>query len=116
MKKQFPERILVACMELHTFSSLNKDFLNLYHQSMSAADQAIVYFNKETIKHKKLDDLSENEVKEAFGTDNIKVYTSSEKLIVDLKSKNWVNANLLMMSSGNFDGIDFKEFAKNIIH
>ena len=116
LKKQFPERILVACMELHTFSSLNKDFLNLYHQSMSAADQAIVYFNKETIKHKKLDDLSKSEVKEAFGTDNIKVYTSSEKLIVDLKSKNWVNANLLMMSSGNFDGIDFKEFGKNIIH
>ena len=74
------------------------------------------YFNKQTIKHKKLDDLSESEVKEAFGTDNIKVYTSSEKLIVDLKSKNWVNANLLMMSSGNFDGIDFKEFGENIIH
>ena len=83
---------------------------------MSAADKAIVYFNKLTIKHKKLDDLSESEVKEAFGTENIKVYTSSEKLIVDLKSKNWVNANLLMMSSGNFDGIDFKEFGENIIH
>ena len=113
VKEQFPERKLVACMELHTFSSLNKDFLKQYHNSMSMADEAIVYFNLETIKHKKLEEITEDDVKHAFG--GVNVFTSSIKMVSFLKSKSWDNTNLLMMSSGNFNGVDFKGFGDEII-
>ena len=83
---------------------------------MNAADIGYVYYNKDTITHKKLDQLSKKDVFNAFGSSNIKVFTSSENLKNELYSKKWVNSNLLMMSSGNFDGIDFKEFGENIIH
>ena len=116
LKNQFPNRKLIACMELHTFSSLNKDFLKLYKDSMQKADQALIYYNNETIKHKKLDELNENDVKAAFGTNNLQVFTSSIALLNHLKVQNWKEKNLLMMSSGNFDGINFKELAKTIIN
>ena len=116
LKKQFPNRTLIACMELHTFSSLNLDFLELYKNTMSAADTAYVYFNKETIRHKRLDDLSKNDVYNAFGSSNVKVFTSSKDLEKELYSKKWLNSNLLMMSSGNFDGLDFKELGVKIIN
>ena len=116
LKKQFPNRTLIACMELHTFSSLNLDFLELYKNTMSAADTAYVYFNKDTIRHKRLDDFSKNDVYNAFGSSNVKVFTSSKDLEKELYSKKWLNSNLLMMSSGNFDGLDFKELGDKIIN
>src|ERR1019366_3776870 len=109
VKKQFPNRKLIACMELHTFSSLNEDFLKQYKGSMSLADEAIVYFNPHTIEHKKLKAITEEQVKNAFGGTNIKVYINSKVLLEDLLKMNFENKNLLMMSSGNFDGIDFKD-------
>ena len=116
LKKQFPNRTLIACMELHTFSSLNLDFLELYKNTMSAADSAYVYFNKDTIRNKRLDDFSKNDVYNAFGSSNVKVFTSSKDLEKELYSKKWLNSNLLMMSSGNFDGLDFKELGVKIIN
>ena len=116
LKKQFPNRTLIACMELHTFSSLNLDFLELYKNTMSAADTAYVYFNKNTIRHKRLDDLSKNDVYNAFGSSNVEVFTSSKDLEKELYSKKWLNSNLLMMSSGSFDGLDFKELGNKIIN
>ena len=115
VKQQFPDRKLVACMELHTFSSLNQTFLNEYNGSMENADEAIVYFNPHTIAHKKLEPISEQQVLNAFKGANLKVYTNSEKLISDLKEKNWNKSNLFMMSSGNFDGVDFNQFAGEIL-
>ena len=115
VKKQFPNRKLIACMELHTFSSLNEDFLKEYKGSMSLADEAIVYFNPHTIEHKKLKAITEEQVKQAFGGSNIKVYTNSKSLLEDLLKMNFENKNLLMMSSGNFDGIDFKELGEKIV-
>ena len=102
-------------MELHTFSSLNAEFLKLYSKSMLAADLAYVYYNIETIKHKRLDSITEQDVYNAFGTPNVKVFTSSEDLQYQLYSENWNNSNLLMMSSGNFDGLDFDSIADKII-
>ncbi|NVO03238.1 MAG: peptidoglycan synthetase [Bacteroidetes bacterium] len=116
VKEQFPNSKLFACMELHTFSSLNKEFLAHYHGCMEAADVAIVYFSPHTIELKKLPPISVEEVKNAFGGNNIKVYTNSNDLLSDLLNENWENKNLLMMSSGNFDGIDFKELANQIIN
>jgi len=115
LKQQFPNRKLVACMELHTFSSLNLDFLKLYHKSMSYADEAFVYFNEETLLHKRLEKIEKKDVYDAFGTSNLKVFTSSKELQSNLFSKDWTNSNLLMMSSGTFDGLDFNKIADKII-
>jgi UDP-N-acetylmuramate: L-alanyl-gamma-D-glutamyl-meso-diaminopimelate ligase len=114
VKKQFPDRKLIACMELHTFSSLNEDFLKEYEGSMAMADEAIVYFNPHTIAHKKLKPISEEQVKQAFGGSNMLVYTDSKKLLDDLLRMDFKNRNLLMMSSGNFDGIDFKMLGEKV--
>jgi len=114
-KEQFSDRKLVACMELHTFSSLNSEFLNLYKNCMDSADIPIVYFNSHTIELKKLPPLSIQKVKESFNNSDLIVYTDSRKLSNDLLKMNMENSNLLLMSSGNFDGIDFKEFAKKIL-
>jgi UDP-N-acetylmuramate: L-alanyl-gamma-D-glutamyl-meso-diaminopimelate ligase len=114
VKIQFPNRKLIACMELHTFSSLNEEFLAQYDGAMALADEAIVYFNPHTIAHKKLTSISEEQVKKAFGGNNLKVYTDSNLLLKDLLKMNFDNKNLLMMSSGNFDGIDFKELGNSV--
>ena len=115
VKAQYPNRKLVACMELHTFSSLNKTFLLQYDGAMSAADTAMVYFNPETVKHKKLEDVTPNEVLNAFNSENVRVYTDSRELQNDLQQMNWDNQNLLMMSSGNFDGINFEALGASLI-
>lgn len=114
LKDQFPERQLIACMELHTFSSLNKEFLAQYDGAMKDADEAYVYFNPKTLEHKKLDPISKEEVKNAFNSENVSVYTSSEELIDLLEAKQWSNSNLLMMTSGNFDGVDFTELGSKL--
>ena len=114
VKEQFPNRKLIACMELHTFSSLNKDFLSEYRGTMSKSDVAYVYFNPETIKHKRLPEINKEEVKAAFGG-NVEVFTSSEQLISELKKIQYTNSNLLIMTSGNFSGVDLKSFAQELV-
>ena len=112
VKNQFDSRKLIACMELHTFSSLTANFLDEYSGSMDAADEAIVYFNPHTIEHKKLPPLTDEQVKKAFGRRDLIVFTDSNLLRSYLESKSLKNANLLLMSSGTFDGIDLSTFAK----
>ena len=114
LKEQFPERTLIACMELHTFSSLKKDFLPLYENSMQAADRALIYFDPKVVAHKKLDPVGAQFVKDCFKSDNVEVFTNSEALISILKEQNWSNKNLLMMSSGNFNGVKFEELAEEL--
>ena len=114
LKEQFPDRELIACMELHTFSSLNKKFLPQYDGTMAKADRALIYFSPEVVEHKRLETLSEEEVNTAFGGTNVEVFTDSVALLAELKSINWKNKNLLMMSSGNFDGIDFQEVGEQL--
>lgn len=116
VKKQFPERKLVACLELHTFSSLKKEFLPQYKNCMDAADLAIVYFNPHTIEHKKLEQISELQVMEAFDTPNLVVSTNSDELFDFLKELNWQNTNLLLMTSGNFSGKNLKVFAVEVVN
>ncbi|TKG94510.1 peptidoglycan synthetase [Puteibacter caeruleilacunae] len=111
VKKQFTDRRLVACMELHTFSSLKKDFLPEYNGAMDEADLAIVYFNPQTIEHKKLEPITKEQVAAGFNNEKLVVYTDSDQLFEDLKQMDFNDANLLLMSSGNFSGKDLKEFA-----
>ena len=82
---------------------------------MDRADRAIVYFSPETLKHKKLPPISKEEVKQGFGSEDIEVFTDSKELINTLKNVDWKNKNLLLMTSGNFDGVDIDEFGKGLI-
>jgi UDP-N-acetylmuramate: L-alanyl-gamma-D-glutamyl-meso-diaminopimelate ligase len=116
VKKHFPGRALVACMELHTFSSLNKNFLGNYKGTMDLADVPIVYFNPDTLIHKRLDMLGEDEVRNAFGSKGLMVFTEPGALVKKLISMDWKDRNLLMMSSGNFSGININELAVKILN
>lgn len=114
VKEQFPERMLVACMELHTFSSLTKEFLKEYKGTMDRADIRKVYFNPHVVQHKQLPLITPEEVKNYFGG-GVDVYTDSSEMIASLKKIKWENTNLLLMSSGNFDGVNVKELAAELI-
>ena len=114
MREQYPDRRLVACMELHTFSSLTQEFLQQYAHSMDEADVRYVYFSQHALQLKKLPPLNPEEVKKAFGG-NVEVFTDSTAMVDKVKAMEWKDANLLMMSSGNFDGIDFAQLADEII-
>ncbi|MFC2185910.1 UDP-N-acetylmuramate--L-alanine ligase [Fulvivirgaceae bacterium LMO-SS25] len=115
LKEQYPNRKLLAVLELHTYSSLNKDFINQYQSSLNAADEAVIYFNPKTVEHKKLEPLSEKDLKNAFQREDIKVFTNSDQLRSFLLSQNWENKNLLLMSSGNFDNIDLTKLSQAIL-
>lgn len=115
MKEQFPSRRLVACMELHTFSSLIAEFLTQYRGAMDKADVAKVYFNPHAVAHKKLPPLTVDQVRGAFGNPAIEVYDDSKRLVDDLRQMQWTGSNLLLMSSGNFDGVDFNQLANELV-
>jgi len=114
VKQQFTGRKIIACMELHTFSSLNEEFLAQYKDSMNLADEAIVYFNPHTIAHKKLKEITPEQVHACFNRKDLKVFTKSSDVTDYLKAKKWNDSVLLMMSSGNFDGVDFNILAKEL--
>ncbi|MHA4894917.1 UDP-N-acetylmuramate--L-alanine ligase [Pedobacter sp. PWIIR3] len=114
VKRQFPARKLIACIELHTFSSLNKEFLSQYCDSMSQADYAIVFIDKKTFEHKKMVPFSESDVQIAFNDSKIKFFDNVALLKTYLISLNYNKANLLMMSSGNFSGLDLTNLAREL--
>ena len=115
VREHYPEKQLVACMELHTFSSLMADFLPQYEGCMEQADKALVYFNPKVLEHKKLPPISAEEVRCAFASDNVEVFTDSQELQARLRKIEYKNTALLMMSSGNFDGVNIPEFARELI-
>ena len=106
---------LIACMELHTFSSLMAEFLPQYKDCMSEADLAFVYFNPHVVEHKRLTPITVDEVRQSFGKGNITVFTDSKLLEQTLREQEYDNTALLMMSSGTFDGIDVKALAQDLI-
>lgn len=115
IKEQFPDRHIVACMELHTFSSLTEEFLQQYKGSMENADQAIVFFNPEAVKHKKLPPLSSEKIYSAFQKENLEVLSNPQELTDKLLKINPLNTVFLLMSSGNFNGIDLTQLSNKII-
>ena len=115
VREHYPKKQLVACMELHTFSSLMADFLPQYEGCMANADVAFVYFNPKVIEHKRLTPITAEEVRKAFGTENVEVFTDSQLLQERLRSLTYDNTALLMMTSGTFDGVNIPEFAKALI-
>jgi UDP-N-acetylmuramate: L-alanyl-gamma-D-glutamyl-meso-diaminopimelate ligase len=106
VKKQFPDRKLIALIELHTFSSLNKEFLEQYSGTMDGADEAIVYIDDKIFLQKKLEPYDEFSVKQAFDNTRVNFFNNVEILERFLSSINYKGKNLLLMSSGNFGGMD----------
>ena len=115
VRERYPNKRLVACMELHTFSSLMADFLPQYNGCMREADVAYVYFNPKVIEHKRLTPITKEEVRQAFGTENVEVFTESAALQAKLRTLDYTDTALLMMSSGTFDGVDVKNFTTQLL-
>lgn len=115
MKEQYPNRKLTAVMELHTFSSLNKDFLQQYHGGMDRADTALVFINHEAMKLKQMPPLDPQLIIHAFGRGDMKVFSSKEELQSFLLAQNWKENNLLLMTSGQFGGMDIAGLVKQIL-
>lgn len=113
VKEQYRDRRVVACMELHTFSSLKREFLSQYEGSMAMADEAVVYFSPEVVAHKKLEPVSIEDVEKGFGG-SVHVMSRTSDVLDFLRSQDWDNSVLLMMSSGNFDGIDYDELGDEL--
>lgn len=113
VKEQYTDRKVIACMELHTFSSLKKEFLPHYKDAMAMADTAIVYYSPEVVKHKKLEPISPEQVAAGFGG-NVVVMNETQDVLAFIRSQDWKNSALLMMSSGNFDGIDYDQLAEEL--
>ena len=111
LNEQFPERKLVACLELHTFSSLNPAFLPEYQSTLAKADEAIIYLSEHARQIKQMDRMEESLIQNYFKHPSLKVIRDSPKLATEIHSKSWHDANLLMMSSGTFDGLDLKDLA-----
>lgn len=121
MREQYPGRKLVACMELHTFSSLTAEFLRQYAGTMDQADVPFVYYSQHALQLKKLPNLDPEQVRAAFANSKVQVFTDSREMIDAVRiicqqfSEQNVPFSLLMMSSGNFDGIDFTALANSIM-
>ncbi|SIR15120.1 UDP-N-acetylmuramate--L-alanine ligase [Pontibacter lucknowensis] len=115
VKTQYPQRKLVACVELHTFSSLNKNFLPQYAGALDKADVPIVFFSPKTVEHKRMEMLSEEDLRNAFGNPRLQVYTDSNALLEHLKGMDWQNANLLLMSSGTYQNLDLEALKKAVL-
>jgi UDP-N-acetylmuramate: L-alanyl-gamma-D-glutamyl-meso-diaminopimelate ligase len=115
VKTQFPDRKLIACIELHTFSSLNKDFLSQYAHTMDEADIAFVFIDKKTFEQKKMAPYAAETVKDAFAREDLVFYNDPAELQKRLENIVMKDTNLLMMSSGNFGGINLPSLAEKIL-
>jgi UDP-N-acetylmuramate: L-alanyl-gamma-D-glutamyl-meso-diaminopimelate ligase len=114
VKEQYPERTLIACLELHTYSSFNPQFLKLYKGALDAADVPIVFYLPESVAIKKLAPVSKSQIAEAFERENLKIITNSDDLKTYIDAQNLDNSVLLLMSSGNYGGLDLKALKSRI--
>ena len=114
VKLQYPLRQLVAVLELHTFSSLNRNFMQEYHGVMDKADKAAVFYSQHALELKRMPELPPEIVKEGFQKAGLQVITAKEQLAEWLSGQDYNQANLVLMSSGNFDGLDLSSFAQKI--
>ena len=109
VKSQYPDRTLLACLELHTYSSLNAGFLKEYQGALDAADRAVVFFSPDAVKIKKLDTITEQQIADAFQRKDLIIYTDPVAFKGFLFSQSFDETTLLLMSSGNYGGLDFEE-------
>ncbi len=114
VKKQYSKRKVIACLELHTYSSLNAEFLQQYKGALNPADQAVVFYSPEAVALKRLDIVSATQIKTAFEREDLIVYTDPKEFQEFLFAHNLTNTALLLMSSGNYGGLDFDTLTEKI--
>ena len=107
VKHQYPQRRLLACLELHTYSSLNENFLSEYANSLASSDEAVVFYSPSALKIKQLNPISSEQIANAFQHKNLTIYTDPIEFQEFLKTQNYSNTSLLLMSSGNYGGLNF---------
>ena len=115
LDSQFPDRRLIAVLELHTFSSLNKEFMTEYDGSLEAADNAVVFYSNHALQQKGMPELKKEMVFDGFNKKDLSVVSNKEDLQKWLEQQNYKKANLVLMSSGNFDGLDVNKLSEKII-
>ncbi|NOX85541.1 MAG: peptidoglycan synthetase [Chlorobi bacterium] len=115
VREQFPVHRLVACLELHTFSSLSKEFLGEYRGSFEGVDEGCVFFSPHAVNMKRLPELHAEDVREGFGNEKIAIFDDSKRMTGWLHEQKQPGTVFLMMSSGNFDGIDWKELSNQLV-
>lgn len=112
--EQYNTRKTIACLELHTYSSLNAEFLKEYEHALDGADEALVFYSPNAVAIKKLEEVSEQQIFDAFKRNDLKVFTNPTDFKTELFNMNFDNSVLLLMSSGNYGGLDFDE-VKSVI-
>ncbi len=114
VKAQYPNRKLVACLELHTYSSLNAEFLKEYEGALDAADIAVVFYSPDAVKIKQLEEVSYDQIAQSFQRDDLIIYTNPAEFKEFLFNYDLNNSALLLMSSGNYGGLNFDEVKRLI--
>jgi UDP-N-acetylmuramate: L-alanyl-gamma-D-glutamyl-meso-diaminopimelate ligase len=114
VKSQYPNRKLVACLELHTYSSLNAEFLKEYEGALDAADVAVVFYSPDAVKIKQLEEVSYDQIAQSFQRDDLIIYTNPAEFKDFLFNYDLNNSALLLMSSGNYGGLNFDELKRLI--
>jgi UDP-N-acetylmuramate: L-alanyl-gamma-D-glutamyl-meso-diaminopimelate ligase len=109
VREQFPEKKFYACLELHTYSSLSPGFLSQYDKTLQYADEAVVFFSPGALEIKKMEPITKDQILKAFGTENITVFTNPEFFRNFLRDLDYKNTAILLMSSGNYGGLNFEE-------
>jgi UDP-N-acetylmuramate: L-alanyl-gamma-D-glutamyl-meso-diaminopimelate ligase len=109
VRARYPDKKLIACLELHTYSSLSQNFLPQYRGTMEQASEAFVYFNPHAVAMKKLEPVSAETIRQEFGGSNLRVFNNSGELFSFIRSQSYPNAVFLFMSSGDFDGQDLRK-------
>jgi UDP-N-acetylmuramate: L-alanyl-gamma-D-glutamyl-meso-diaminopimelate ligase len=115
VKEQFPTRTLVACLELHTYSSLNSEFLKQYEGALEFADVAVVFYSPDAVKIKQLEEVSYEQIATAFNRKDLIIYTNPTEFKTFLFNQNLENSVLLLMSSGNYGGLNFDDVKTLIV-
>lgn len=114
VKQQYPQRELVAVLELHTYSSLNENFMREYKGALDKADRAVVFYAKHALELKRMPDLPKEVVKNGFAKEGLEVINSRKELDSWLNGHAYNNSNVVFMSSGNYDGLDAVNFSRKI--
>ena len=114
VKEQFPHKTVLACLELHTYSSLNAEFLEEYQGTLDAADKAVVFYSPHAVKIKQLAEVTIEQTAQAYQRDDLSIFTDAESFQNFLLSQNLENTALLFMSSGNYGGLDLTKISESI--
>jgi UDP-N-acetylmuramate: L-alanyl-gamma-D-glutamyl-meso-diaminopimelate ligase len=109
VKKQYAQREVIACLELHTYSSLNAEFLGEYQGALDQADKAVVFYSPHAVKIKQLDEVTTAQIGAAFGREDLMMFTKPAEFKKFLFSQNLEQTAVVLMSSGNYGGLDFEE-------